>query len=255
MMNQIKNKMKFYMSRKSKGIILWILTLISAMLLIKTSDDPIVPILKDTVLERSLDQFPIANDFIWDISIGFFVSLIFYLIVVYFPDKQKQKDVELIINGKCESVIFSSYALIFEIVKQSKLGFDYKTLTENQMFEVCKAVNPTNHLYSFAITLDSRFEHHLGYKISNDWSRIISKIDDIFRFLPYIDTGLLKRLHAISDHFLRYTAKDLANFEKLGNSNLEAWSKSFFEFYIFTKDLRDYYRLYSKSEFNNDPWK
>lgn len=76
-MNQIKKKMKFYLSRKYMGLILWILTLISVMLLIKTSYDPNVPILKDTVLERTLDKFPIANDFIWDISIGFLLSLIF----------------------------------------------------------------------------------------------------------------------------------------------------------------------------------
>lgn len=123
------------------------------------------------------------------------------------------------------------------------------------MLEICKTVNPTDHLYSFASTLDSRFEHHLGYKISNDWSWIISKIDEIFRFLPFIDPGLLKRLHAISDHFLRYIAKDLAIFEKLGNTNLESWSKSSYEFYIFTKELRDYYRLYSKKDFINGTWK
>ena len=245
---------KFFLERKSTSILLWTLTLIFSILAIKSSNEPVIEMFKNTSLEKYLFQFPNANNFIWDISIGFILSVIFYIIVVYFPDKQKQKDISPFINNKCESIIFSSYSLLQVIIKLSNLPYNYRTLTQEQLNEICKAVNPKDHTFKFANNIADITQNHLGYKISNNWARIVNDIDETAR-MPYIDSGLLKRLYNLYNNFLRYTAKDLAVVDKLNNKSLEPWSSTFYNFYVETKDLRDYYILYSGSDFKNDPWK
>jgi hypothetical protein len=54
---------------------------------------------------------------------------------------------------------------------------------------------------------------------------------------------------------LQYVLRDLINIETLQNEDLEAWSPTFYDLYLETKDLRDYYVLYSGNQFKNDPWK
>jgi len=249
------DKLKFFAERRVVTILLWIFTLLAIFLIIKTSNDPIIGFLKGSFIEDLFQQFSSANSFISEISVGYLVSVIFYVIVVYLPEKQRKKDVELFINSKCESLIFSSYALIAEIIKKSNLQYDYKDITENEFLEVCKAVNPKEHQYNFANNITSQFQNHLGYKIYNDWTRIIKEIDEILRLLPFINTGLLKKIYAIYNNFLNYLVKDLAVVEKLNNDSLESWSSTLYSLYLSTKDLRNYYRLYSKTEFTNDPWK
>jgi len=247
-------RLKFFLQRKSTSILLLTLTFIFIILAIKSSNEPIIAIFKNTPIEKYLLQFPNANNFIWDISIGFILSVIFYVIVVYFPERQKKKDISPFINNKCESIIFSSYSLIQEIIRLSNLPYNYKNLTKEQLDEVCEAVNPKEHSFKFANNIADIFESHFGYKIYNNWARIVNEIDETTRY-PYIDSGLLKRLYKLFNNFLRYTAKDLSVIDKLNNNSLKSWSSTFYDFYLETKELRDYYILYSGNEFKNDPWK
>jgi hypothetical protein len=247
-------RFRFFLERKSTSIILWALTIIFIFLAIKSSNEPVINLFKGTAMEKYLLQFPNANNFVWDISIGFILSVMFYIIVVYFPEKQKKKDISPFINNKCELIIFSSHALIQEIIRLSKLPYNYKNLTKEQLNEACRAVNPKEHFFNFASNIAEISQGHFGYKIFNSWARIVNEIDETTR-LPYIDSGLLKRLYKLFNNFLRYTAKDLAIIDKLDNNSLESWSPTFYDFYLETKDLRDYYILYSGNRFQNDPWK
>lgn len=248
-------RIKFYFERKSMFILLYLLTIVFSILAVKSSNEPVFDFLHNYKIENYLYQFPNSNNFIWDISIGFLISVIFYIIVVYIPDRRKRKDIEPFINDKCESIIFSSYGLISEVIRKSNLPYQYKTLTPEQFNEICKAVNPKEHIYNFHNGFSNITQNHLGYKIFNSWTRIINEIDDLIRLLPYIDSGLLKRIYKLYNNFLKYSAKNIAEIEKIKNENLEAWSPTLYSFYLETKELRDYYRLYSKNEFKNDPLK
>ncbi len=237
------------------SILLWSLTIIFSIISIKSSNENVISCLKNTFIEKYLYQYSNGNEFLWDISIGFLISVIFYIIVVYIPENRKKKDIEPFINNKCESIIWGSYSMFSEIIRKSNLQYDFKDLTQTQFDEVCEKVNPKEHRYKFANTIANITENHLGFKIFNSWARIISEIDETIRLLPNIDSGLLKRIYALHNNFMRYTAKDLIEIEKLQNEDLTAWSSTLYSFYIETKELRDYYLLYSKSEFKNDPWK
>lgn len=250
-----KKKIRFYIERKSSTFLLWFLTLVFLFISVKTSNAELIDIFKETPVENFLQQFPIGNEFLKSISIGFLISVIFYLIVVYLPEKRKRKDIEPFINKKCESLIWSSYVLINEILKKSNTPYEYKTLTESQFREVCKNVNPKAHTYKFAKTIDNITQNNLGFKIYNDWARIINEIEETIRLLPNIDSGILKRIFSLYNNSLRYMAKDLLVIDKLQNEDLSSWSEPLLNFYKETRELRDYYVLYSNNKFNNDPWK
>lgn len=71
-------------------ITLWILTIFSIFLAFKTSSEPILRIFKNTSIETLFRQFTIGNSLVFSVSMGFLVSMIFYLLVVWIPDRRRK---------------------------------------------------------------------------------------------------------------------------------------------------------------------
>jgi hypothetical protein len=69
----------------------WILTLASIFLIFKTSSDPVLSIFANTPVQKLFSEFTTGNAIIFNLSIGFLVSVIFYLLVVWFPNMQKKR--------------------------------------------------------------------------------------------------------------------------------------------------------------------
>ncbi|RXQ96292.1 hypothetical protein EO244_05525 [Ancylomarina salipaludis] len=247
-------RLKYLYKRKSEGIFLWILTFISVFLIIKSSDDPLLPLLEGGIFESIFHQFSYGNLIVQTISLGFVVSLIFYLIVVYIPNKRKEKDVDPYVKIQCESIIFSSSVIIKDIISKSDSGHDFKNLTIEQFKEICEKVNPLDHITKFHNGIGNYFDQHLGYKINNNWIRIEEEVDNLLKLLPHIDTGILNRIYDLKNCTFRIFAKDLSQVEKFKNDNLNAWSEPLFEIYTLSKELREYSSLYFKTDLKNDPW-
>ncbi len=79
------------MKIRLSAIVLWILSVSSFLLALKTSDDPAFHIFKDTLLESLFQKLPIGNTILFNMSVGFLVSIIFYLLVVWLPDRRRKK--------------------------------------------------------------------------------------------------------------------------------------------------------------------
>ncbi len=78
------------MRSKIFPLILWVLSIASIILVLKTSDEPMLSIFRDTWADLFFQQFDIGNLIIFNLSIGFLVSVIFYLLVVWFPNRQRR---------------------------------------------------------------------------------------------------------------------------------------------------------------------
>lgn len=72
------------------AITLWILTILSIFLAFKTSNEPVLRIFKNTSIETLFRQFTIGNSLVFSVSMGFLVSMIFYLLVVWIPDRRRK---------------------------------------------------------------------------------------------------------------------------------------------------------------------
>ncbi|MBI4775955.1 MAG: hypothetical protein HY788_17565 [Deltaproteobacteria bacterium] len=74
------------MLRKKKiAILLWSLTIVSILLALKTTSDPVLEIFNNTWVESWFQQLPIGNAILFNLSTGFLLSMIFYLLVVWLP--------------------------------------------------------------------------------------------------------------------------------------------------------------------------
>ena len=249
------NRLRFYIERRYIYIILWILTAVSIFLVIKTSNSPIIPILRSTFIEKLFQQFYYDNSLLYDIAIGYLVSVIFYVIVVYLPEKQKQNDLRHLIDSRCETIIGTSHEIINSIIIRSGLPYNYRELTNEQLHEMCKLVNPKESAGIWKVGINAYKQLHFGFSIFDKWSRIVKEVDEVFRFMPYVETGLVKKLYVINEHYIKYMVRDLSVFDAFSNTDLEAWADTFYDYYMVSKDFRDYYVQYSKSKFENDPWK
>lgn len=59
-------------------------------LALKTSDEPVLEILNKTWIASLFQKLPIGNTIVFNLSVGFLVSVTFYLLVVWFPDRQRK---------------------------------------------------------------------------------------------------------------------------------------------------------------------
>jgi len=78
------------MRLKGSTVLLWAISLASIVLALKTSDEPLPQVFKDTWVDRVFQQFSTGNSIIFDVSIGFLVSVIFYLLVVWHPERRRK---------------------------------------------------------------------------------------------------------------------------------------------------------------------
>ena len=75
---------------KISNFLLWILSVGSIFLAFKAGTDPMPSIFKDTWVDYLFEPFATGNSIIFGLSIGFLVSMFFYLLVVWYPEKRKK---------------------------------------------------------------------------------------------------------------------------------------------------------------------
>lgn len=77
------------MKKLSENCILGILGIISTFLMFKASSDPIWSVLNYE--GNMLSQFSTGNNIVFNLSIGIFVSIIFYILIVKYPEHRKKE--------------------------------------------------------------------------------------------------------------------------------------------------------------------
>lgn len=70
---------------------LLLLTLVAVFGMFAGSNDPVVWILRGTVLESCLYALHNGNSIVFNLSVGYLVSMFFWLLVVYFPERSQRR--------------------------------------------------------------------------------------------------------------------------------------------------------------------
>jgi len=78
------------MRLKFSTILLWTFSVLSILLAFKASDEPVPSILQGTWIDSFFQQFDTGNSIIFSLSIGFIISVFFYILVVWLPNKQRK---------------------------------------------------------------------------------------------------------------------------------------------------------------------
>lgn len=116
-------------------LLLWLLGVVSVFCVLKASDEPILTILKNTSIASLLQQFETGNSIIFSLSIGYIISGIFYLLVVWLPNWQRRRLIRE--NFEKQYFLFKEEAIkIF--LSASDRGYDSRfpsKLTDQKAFK------------------------------------------------------------------------------------------------------------------------
>lgn len=217
-------------------------TILSAFLTLVTSTDPIIKILENTIFEPIFVNELSGNTIIFNLSIGFLVSFIFYVIVVFLPEKKKKKDLAPEIERNIEIVISRINSIVRDIHRNSGNSFDITNFTKEDFRIACMKINPKNIKSNFHGQNMEIFEDDFGYKCFNNWNIALGKIDEIMRYLPFIDTELVKKLNEIRNSEFSLTYNELKNIKKMRNDDLEPWALAIYETYQKSNHLNVFIR-------------
>src|SRR5690606_23743415 len=72
-------------------IILGVLAVIAVLGMFSASGEPVIPILKGTWLEGPLIALGRSNVIVFSLSIGYLVTVFFWVLVVYMPERQRRR--------------------------------------------------------------------------------------------------------------------------------------------------------------------
>ncbi|MBV7297024.1 hypothetical protein [Enterovibrio paralichthyis] len=214
----------------------------SFLLILVASTDPILNCLSGTFIEPLLVNSLSGNSIVFNLSMGILVSCIFYIIVVYLPERQKRKDLAPELDRHVASVIYRVYAIVRDVHYESQKSFDIAKFSEDEFRDACKSFNPKLILKLFQGSGMQSVHRDFGFQCFNNWSFALKSIDEVMRYLPYVDTGLVKLLNEVRNCSFGITSSSLNNLDKLTNTDMEAWASCIYKAYTVTYKLSDYYK-------------
>lgn len=88
--------------------LIWWLFLIAVFFLFKSSDEMLVSFLRESPIAGIFYQFKSGNSIIFNLCIGYIVSLIFYMLVVYVPERRSKRELKNEL-GQVVSFVFEAF--------------------------------------------------------------------------------------------------------------------------------------------------
>jgi len=88
--------------------LIWWLLVVAIFLLLKSSDEPIHQLFTDYYITRLFQQFEYGNSIVFNLCVGYIVSLLFYVLVVYLPERRIKQELKHEL-GQAISFIFEAF--------------------------------------------------------------------------------------------------------------------------------------------------
>ncbi|MBM4923789.1 hypothetical protein HYO37_22260 [Vibrio parahaemolyticus] len=225
--------------------------IVSFLLILVASTDPLLNCLRGTFLEPIFVNSLSGNSIVFNLSIGILVSCIFYIIVVYLPDQQKKNDLAPELEMHVASVISRIHSIVRDVHTESQQMFDITNFTETDFKEACKSFNPKLIQKQFHSGGTQIFQRDFGYQCYNNWSFALKSIDEVMRYLPYVDTGLVKILNEIRNCSFSITSPQLQNLGQLRNTDMEAWAPCIYKVHQLSYKLSKYYQKHVNEKYEH----
>ena len=225
-------------------IIYVVLLIISVVFVFISSEEEVATFLVGTPLEVIFTGALSENSILFNLAMGIVVSSIFYLLVVFIPEQAKKRDIQPHLERHIQGVLTRAWILVSETIKHSNENYEVLSITKQQFKAVCTKVNPKN--ITATLTSDNgHFSAHYGVECFSNWLHIELHINEIMRFLPYVDTKIIKVLNEIRNSNLSLGISELKKIDTLQNNNMEAWADNIFDVYELSQNLE---RLWVKVE-------
>lgn len=219
--------------------------LISLWGLIAASGDPLFCLLTDTFFSNVL---LLKNEVLFNISSGFFVSSIFYVMIVYIPQKIKKREIQPAINRLIEDVIDKGERVIDSLDQHAPKDFKLKKDNEYSLERVmlaCKRINPKH-----PIDLDNFFNCSIGEQLVNRENIAEKSRQKLYAFMMHIDERLVHEVEKLDGSSLGKQVYVVAVKKFNAIESLEFLAKDFLEYHLVLESIAKIYKNINKKYTN-----
>ena len=106
----------------------------SILVAVKTSGEPVLEVFKNTWIESWFQKLPTGNAILFNLSVGFLVSAIFYLLVVWFPDRRRKNLIKKNLGEQYQSFKEDTMQILLSACQTSYKAGLPKNLTDQNEF-------------------------------------------------------------------------------------------------------------------------
>jgi hypothetical protein len=161
---------------------------------------PKVPVSLSEVTINNINS--LAND----ISLGLIVSIFFWFIIQYLPDRKKTKSIHLLIEPKIRGIVLQMEEQIGMIIRENKICKTIDKIVKNDLSKIQKIEN-TNTTFEYEIQINTNWITIKPEKINrikllqDQKNNIIKMINEIFQIpsLIYEDSTITNCLSSIKE--------------------------------------------------------
>lgn len=166
-----------------------------------------------------------------NLSLAYFSSYIFYIIVVVYKEKKDRKNIYSVIYKTAKELVYQGNSVITIITKLNHFEKEnlLKTISKEEFINLCEQTNsqdtpPSIKIHgqlNYPIFEKTHGSSMYDYSITN----CKNEIEKVFLFMPFLDSELIKIMNEIleSNHFKRFSsfnsfinqAEDLYDFHLL----------------------------------------
>ena len=157
---------------------------------------------------------------------SYFSAFIFYFFVVHVPRERRKAKLWLYLNNKSASIINEIHHLIRLIYEKASINFDYVNLTNEQLDEALKKINPHESVF---VPFDNKvaFENWFEY-LYNKGQRIKKLVHEMLILNDSIDSEFLECLTFMDNELIIcFSHENII----IGNPNLAWLSHNLYELY------------------------
>lgn len=199
-----------------------LLALTSLFVVFLTSNEPLLSTFQGTAIEPLFYADVAGNEVLFNISSGFFVSTIFYVMVVYFPEKRRKRTIQPVVNRLIENIINKGGDVVDTMDQHALDDLKFKKNNDYSLDALKKASTSikSKQLIDLTKSLPDNINCSVGVQLNYRENIAKQQRLKVLSYLQYIDEQLIQEVDKLdsSDFCALVTSVATPNFspENLG---------------------------------------
>lgn len=179
-----------------------------------------------------------------NLSLAYISSYIFYLVVVKYQENKDKKNIYSTIYNLSKQLVGRGNNVVTVLATANNCLRDdlTKTITKDEFIELCKKTNPKtispNRLLGTVTNSIPATYSQLIYHNSYHNSRAL--INQIFVYMPFLDSDLVKLLNKLNESTFYLMAESLANPNAFKNTDFEMMAEPMYAFHLTLREIENY---------------
>jgi predicted nucleic-acid-binding protein len=217
-----------------------------------TSKEPLIPALQGTLIEPLFYADIAGNEVLFNISSGFFVSTIFYVMIVYFPEKRRKMTIQPVVNKLIENVLNKGGEVVDTMDQHAPADLKFKKNNDyslDALKKACESIK-SRQLIDLNRTLPDNINCSVGAQLNYRENIAKQQRVKVLSYLQYIDEQLVHEIDKLdnSDFCALVTSVAIPNFSP---ENLGFLSDATFKYHKQLETIASIYKKKINKNYSN----